>query len=159
MNKCPDFPVATNFTVHYRSLAVICSQLDADLPVASHCGLPVATHFTILYQSLAVICSQLDVDLPVASHCAVYCQCPTVICPHPAAVLPAATHCTIYYQKHSQSFAHTPGADLLTVIGSEYRPDPTLGWGLTPNNKGTRFLCLVLANRSPRKLKARGHSK
>ena len=36
---------------------------------------------------------------------------------------------------------------------------PTIGPGLTPDNKGTRFLCLVLTNHSPRKLEARGHSK
>ena len=46
-----------------------------------------------------------------------------------------------------------------TGIGSTYRPDPTIGPGLTPENKGTRFLCLVLTNHSPRKLEARGHSK
>ena len=43
-----------------------------------------------------------------------------------------------------------------TGIDSAYRPDPTIGSGLTPDNKGTRFLCLVLTNRSPRKLEARG---
>ena len=46
-----------------------------------------------------------------------------------------------------------------TGIGSANRPDPTIGSGLTPDNKGTRFLCLVLTNRSPRKLEARGDSK
>ena len=43
-----------------------------------------------------------------------------------------------------------------TGIDSAYRPDPTIGSGLTPDNKGTRFLCLVLTNHSPRKLEARG---
>ena len=46
-----------------------------------------------------------------------------------------------------------------TGIGSAYRPDPTIGSGLTPDNKGTRFLCLALANRSPRNLEARCDSK
>ena len=46
-----------------------------------------------------------------------------------------------------------------TGIGSAYRPDPTIGSGLTPDNKGTRYLCLFLTNRSPRKLEARGDSK
>ena len=46
-----------------------------------------------------------------------------------------------------------------TGIDSAYRPDPTIGSGLNPENKGTRFLCLALTNRSPRKLEARGDSK
>ena len=45
------------------------------------------------------------------------------------------------------------------VIGSANWPDQTLGWGLTPDNKGTMFLCLALTNRSPRKLEAQGDSK
>ena len=46
-----------------------------------------------------------------------------------------------------------------TGISSAYRPDPTIGSGLTLDNKGTRFLCLVLTNRSSKKLEARGDSK
>ena len=46
-----------------------------------------------------------------------------------------------------------------TGIGSAYRPDPTIGSGLTMYNQGARFLCLVLTNRSPRKLEAQGDSK
>ena len=89
-------------------LAVICSQPDADLPVASHCDLPVATHFTVLCRSLAVICSQPYADLPVASHCdlpvathfTVLCRSLAVICSQPDADLPVASHCDLPVATH-----------------------------------------------------------
>ena len=56
-------------------------------------------------------------------------------------------------------WSKTSGSGDFTGIGSAYRPDPTIGSGLTPDNKGTGFLCLVLTSRSPRKLEARGDLK
>ena len=65
---------------------------------------------------------------------------------------------TVLFEHTRDTFTPITSGDF-TGIGSAYRPDPTLGSGLTPDNNGTRYLCLFLTNRSPRKLEARGDSK
>ena len=88
------------------------------------------------------------------------------LCHRMASIIPC-TICQGYYprQKHrawgavSSSLCGFLHSGDFTRIGSAYRPDPTIESGLTPEYKGTRFLCLVLTNRSPRKLKAQGDSK
>ena len=66
---------------------------------------------------------------------------------------------TVKYIGPSPIYTTTTITGDFTGIDSAYRPDPTTGSGLTPDNKGTRFLCLVLTNLSPGKLEARGDSK
>ena len=74
---------------------------------------------------------------------------------HGAHIYCAAAHVAAALVAADDQAVHCAGNGDFTGIDSAYRPDPTIGSGLTPDNKGTRFLCFVLTNRSPRKLEAR----